>query len=153
MKTSHFSKCPSGKKILLYNLKKYYVYVCVCTLIHTYWVGHKVHLGFFCKMKTLNKLFGPSSSYFSKKYLAFFSHWGNYKTKLEITGFVILCRISLLTLKADPLTLISLLKLYFVRLYPVGSYVSYQEWGRKSYKMEVQWEATHIHTLTYMLTN
>ena len=153
MKTSHFSKCPSGKKILLYNLKKYYVYVCVCTLIHTYWVGHKVHLGFFCKMKNLNKLFGPSSSYFSKKYLAFFSHWGNYKTKLEITGFVILCRISLLTLKADPLTLISLLKLYFVRLYPVGSYVSYQEWGRKSYKMEVQWEATHIHTLTYMLTN
>ena len=103
----------------------------MCTLIHTYWVGQKVHLGFFCKMKDLNKLFGPSSIYFSKKYLAFFSHWGSYKTKLEITGFVILCRISLLTLEADPLTLISLLKLCFVRLYPVGSYVSYQEGEKK----------------------
>lgn len=104
-------------------------------------------------MKDLNKLFGPSSIYFSKKYLAFFSHWGSYKTKLEITGFVILCRIFLLTLEADPLTLISLLKLCFVRLYPVGSYVSYQEGEKKAIKWEVQWEATHRHTLTYMLTN
>lgn len=40
--------------------------------------------------------------HFLRKCQAFFSCWGSYETKLEITSFVILCRISLLPLKARP---------------------------------------------------
>ena len=65
----------------------------------------------------------------------------SYKTKLAITGFVILCRIPLPILTGG---------LHFLRLYPVRSYNSGR---RKSHKMDVGIVGNHTHTHTHTHTH
>ena len=128
------------------------VCVCVCTLIYTYWVAQKVHLG-LCSDEKSEQTFWPIQYLFFKEIFGLFLPLGQLQNKARNHW---LCY-SLQNIPSDiegrPTDSYLTSQTVFYKTISCGELRIISGRGKKAIKWEVQWEATHIHTLTYMLTN